>query len=175
MDRLLQEFEQAIRDRDGNLYRVYLYGRSRPGDTWQGWLVFERDGQRLSTPVETTQPNAEAVIYWATGLTDAYFDGALERARGAHDVDTTPIPAPDPVVSVDRETRDQRREDLERSILDVIRLHGNERMLTQVIFDELPHAHADIVRALEHLEKSHRLLVRHTDQGNDWVELIRQS
>lgn len=82
MERLLQEFADPIRDSRGNRYKVYVYGNSRPGDTWQGWLVFERlsDGKRLTTGIETTQPNADAVLYWATGLTDAYFDGALERA-----------------------------------------------------------------------------------------------
>ena len=51
MERLLQEFEQPVRDTGGILYRVYLYGRSRPADTWQGWLVFERttDRQRFAT------------------------------------------------------------------------------------------------------------------------------
>lgn len=83
MERLLQEFEQTVTDGSGTIYRVFLFGRSRPGDTWQGFLVFERlaDGERFATDVETTQPNAKAIEYWATGLTGAYFDGALERAR----------------------------------------------------------------------------------------------
>ncbi|HYU25699.1 MAG TPA: hypothetical protein VEO74_10880 [Thermoanaerobaculia bacterium] len=82
MEQLLQQFEKPITDRGEASYTVYLYGRSRPADTWQGWLVFERasDGKRFATDVETTQSNAEAILYWATGLTDAYFDGALERA-----------------------------------------------------------------------------------------------
>ena len=86
MERLLQEFERRITDDQGTIYRVFLFGRSRPADTWVGWLVFERisDGQRFSTDVETTQPNAEAVVYWATGLTDIYFDGALVRAMTPH-------------------------------------------------------------------------------------------
>lgn len=47
-----------------------------------GLAEFERttDGRRFSTDVETTQPNAEALLYWSTGLTAAYFEGALERA-----------------------------------------------------------------------------------------------
>lgn len=177
MDRLLQEFEQPIRDRDGLVYRVYLYGRSRPGDTWQGWLVFERgsDQQRLSTPVETTQPNAEAVLYWATGLTDAYVDGALERAKKDSAIDSTSptlVAVPEPVVGGDSATHRQRLADLESAILDVFRLHGMQRLLTQTLFDELPHAHADIVRALEDLEKQRGLVSRRTEEGNDWVVLL---
>jgi hypothetical protein len=82
MDQLLQQFEALVDDGAGNRYAVYLYGRSRPGDTCQGWLVFERtsDGRRFSTPAETTQPNMEAVAYWGTGLSATYFDGALQRA-----------------------------------------------------------------------------------------------
>lgn len=176
MDQLLQEFETPIRDREGNLHRVYLYGRGRPGDTWQGWLVFEQAGVRLSTPVETTQPNAEAVLYWASGLTEAYFDGALERARkGATGTgavaESVPEPLPEPVVGVDHETHRRRLEALEAEILDVFRVHGLTRLRTQTLFDELPHAHADIVRALEGLEKQHGALSRKTEEGNDWIEL----
>ena len=42
VERLLQEFERRITDDTGTIYRVFLYGRSRPADTWVGWLVFER-------------------------------------------------------------------------------------------------------------------------------------
>jgi hypothetical protein len=89
MERLLQ-FERPIADATGASYNVSVYGRSRPSDTWQGWLVFERttDGKRFSTDVETTQPNAEAIVYWATGLTDTYFDGALQRAQKQAEGDT---------------------------------------------------------------------------------------
>ena len=81
MERLLQ-FERPIKDAEGTAYDILVYGRSRPHDTWQGWLVFERvsDRKRFATEAETTQPSAEAIVYWATGLTDTYFDGALHRA-----------------------------------------------------------------------------------------------
>src|ERR1051326_3266274 len=67
MDEILQQFEQPVIDESGERYAVYLYGRSRPGDTWQGWLVFERqnDGRRYATGVETTQPNRQAILYRA--------------------------------------------------------------------------------------------------------------
>jgi hypothetical protein len=86
VEQLLHEFEHPFTDRDGASYRVLVYGRSRPSDTWQGWLVFERasDGARFSTEPETTQSNADAVRYWASGLETAYFEGALERARNGN-------------------------------------------------------------------------------------------
>ena len=91
----LQEFEQRITGADGERYSVHLYGRSRPADTWQGWLVFvrQRDNRRFATPVETTQPNAEAIVYWSSGLTDVYFEGALQRAMAPETVIPQP-PAP---------------------------------------------------------------------------------
>ena len=84
MEKLLQEFEHTVTDASGAVYKIFAYARSRPGDTWQGFLVFETaDGRRFQTDVETTQPNEEAVLYWATGLSEAYFEGALERAMHA--------------------------------------------------------------------------------------------
>ena len=157
MDTLLQQFETPVAGKDGDRYVAYLYGRDRPGDTWQGWIVFERvrDGQRFSTLVETTQPNAQAVLYWGTGLTEAYFDGALERAL--HPVQYKPTRSP--------------LSHVEHDVLRHFAAHGSDRVLMQNLFDEIPHAHADIVRAVEDLEQRERMLVRRTEEGNDWVFL----
>jgi hypothetical protein len=53
-----------------------------PGGTWQGWLEFvpRGGGAAIRSPRETTQPNRIDVIYWATGLSDVYLQGALKRA-----------------------------------------------------------------------------------------------
>ncbi|HLM57876.1 MAG TPA: hypothetical protein VK422_17355 [Pyrinomonadaceae bacterium] len=46
------------------------------------------------------------------------------------------------------------------------------RLLTREVFGGDPrYANADIVRAFEALEKQHRLLVRFTEEGDDWVQL----
>ena len=47
----------------------------------------------LRSARETTQPNRADALYWATGLTAVYLEGALDRAR-------KPLtrPAPDPVL-----------------------------------------------------------------------------
>lgn len=172
MERLLQQFEGIITARDGETYVAYLYGRSRPADTWQGWLVFERvrDGQRFATDTETTQPNAQAIIYWATGLTDAYFDGALDRAlRPSPQRPAVAVTLPDNAT-----TRSARLAAIENEILAVFRRHRVPTVLTQVVLDSLPHAHADVVRALEILEKQPRLLVRRTEEGSDWLFLTEE-
>lgn len=178
MERLLQEFEKPITDQSGTVYRVHLFGRSRPADTWQGWLVFERlsDGQRFATGVETTQPNAEAVVYWASGLTNAYFDGALDRALRPAGAETFPLEAPKRIVDElsDAETRQRRLVALERAVIAAFTRHQVTRLLTRTVMDELSHAHADVVRALEDLEKQGGLLIRRTEEGNDFLFLTRR-
>ena len=177
MERLLQQFEQAIRDTTGASYRVYLHGRSRPANTWQGWLVFERlsDGQRFATDVETTQPNAEAIVYWATGLSGTYFDGALSRALRPSRRDHPSIVVPEPIVGGldDSGTRRKRLAKLERAVLACFSRRQTERLLTKTVLDDLQYAHADVVRALEDLEKQGGLLVRRTKDGNDWLLLTQ--
>jgi hypothetical protein len=175
VERLLQ-FERLITDATGTTYNIYVYGRNRPSDTWQGWIVFERttDGQRFPTDVETTQPNAEAIVYWATGLTETYFEGALQRAQNPIERDAILV-TPEPIVDgrVDSETRRHRLADLERAVLGVFVHHRVARLPIQTLFDHLPHAHADVVRALEDLEKEGRLLTRRTEHGNDWLFLTQ--
>ena len=173
MEQVLQHFEKAVRDSAGAAYRVYVYGRSRPGDTWQGWLVFERmgDGRRFSTGVETTQPSSQAIVYWAGGLSEAYFEGALRRAMKPAAIESRTLRVPPPVVSGDRDIHRKRLASLEREVLDCFRRHDTRRLTTQTLFDELPHANADVVRALEDLEKQGGLVDRRTEEGSDWVFL----
>lgn len=175
MERLLQQFEKPIADASGVLYTVYLYGRSRPGDTWQGWLSFERvsDGRRFVTDVETTQSNAEGILYWATGLTDAYFDGALERAQHSEQPQKPVVSRHVSLVDdlADTQTRRRHLADLERAVLACLMRHRTTRLTSQAIFDEVAAANADVVRALEDLEKQGGMVIRRTEQGNDLVFL----
>ena len=174
MDQLLQQFEKPVLDKNGVGYSVFLYGRSRPGDTWQGWLVFERsnDGKRFATDVETTQPNADAVLYWASGLSHAYFDGALERALRSRQADRHAVSAPAPLgASVDSAMRKRRLGKIESAVLSCFQQHRSARLRTDILMNELPYAHADTIRALEDLEKNGGLLVRRTEEGSDWLFL----
>jgi hypothetical protein len=45
------------------------------------------------------------------------------------------------------------------------------RLRTSVLFDHTEFANADLVRAFEVLEQDRRLLVRHSVDGSDWLEL----
>lgn len=71
---------------------------------------------------------------------------------------------------------DRRRLDqIERYVLGFFQEHKRTRILAQDLFDDTSEfANADLVRALEDLEKRQRLLVRHTSEGNDYISLTPQ-
>jgi hypothetical protein len=79
---VLVEFEDAVADETGRTFRARVCGREDGSNIWEGWIEFEpvAGGVVLRTPRETTQPNLPDLEYWATGLTEAYLEGALERA-----------------------------------------------------------------------------------------------
>ena len=84
MDELIQEFVSEVADADGHVYTARAIGRQRTGRTvWEGWFEFAPLGGRgivRRSQVETTQPNREALVYWASGIERVYLEGALERA-----------------------------------------------------------------------------------------------
>ena len=64
---------------------------------------------------------------------------------------------------------------VEDYVLGFFRRRGETRVLVREIFDSSPEiANADIVRAFEDLEKRQRALVRHTEEGDDWVSLTAE-
>ena len=81
MAELIQTYAETLRDARGDEYTVYAYGEAREDGNWEGWLEFHSAaGAVLRTNRETTQPNREALAYWASGLEPVYFDGAFARA-----------------------------------------------------------------------------------------------
>ena len=80
MDEVIHEHPHPIAA-SGITWRVTVHGEPRADGTWWGWIEFVSDGTRKRTGQETSQPNRDALAYWATGLEDVYFDGALARAR----------------------------------------------------------------------------------------------
>ena len=65
-----------------------------------------------------------------------------------------------------------RLERIESYILGYFQSKQHTRILAKDLFDStVEYANADIVRALEDLEKKQRLLVRHTTEGNDYISL----
>jgi hypothetical protein len=83
MDEQIHEFTSEVTDPDGHVYRARALGRQRKDGTWVGWLEFAPRGGRglkRKTGIETTQPNRDALEYWAGGIEPVYLEGALERA-----------------------------------------------------------------------------------------------
>ena len=69
----------------------------------------------------------------------------------------------------------QRLKQIERYVLGFIKEQQHTRILAKELFASTSvYANADIVRALEDLEKKERLLVRHTSEGNDYISLTAQ-
>ena len=71
---------------------------------------------------------------------------------------------------------DKRRlEQIEIYVIGFFQARQQTRILAKELFDSTTtFANADIVRALEDLEKKERLLVRHTTEGNDYISLTQQ-
>ena len=95
MSEILVQFDEKIPGSDGVEYFVRALTRQRPDNLWEGCLEFtpaRDDGEVVRSGRETTQPNRDAVMYWAQGLTRVYLMGALERAL-----------APTPAIERDRE------------------------------------------------------------------------
>ena len=70
---------------------------------------------------------------------------------------------------------DKRRlEQIETYVLGFFKGHRRTQILAKELFASTTYANADLVRAMEALEKTHRLLVRHTSEGNDYVSLTPQ-
>jgi hypothetical protein len=71
---------------------------------------------------------------------------------------------------------DKRRlEQIEKYVLGFFQAQERTHILAKELFASTnSFANADLVRALEDLEKKQRLLVRHTKEGNDYVSLTAQ-
>jgi len=66
-------------------------------------------------------------------------------------------------------------EQIESYVINFFQEQGQSRILARELFDSTAaYANADLVRALEDLEKKERLLVRHTTEGNDYISLTNE-
>ena len=81
MAELIQTYVETVRDPRGVEYVAHVYGEGRDDGTWEGWLEFHSAlGAVRRTTRETTQPDRDALAYWASGLEPIYLEGALARA-----------------------------------------------------------------------------------------------
>jgi hypothetical protein len=84
MAEILVALSDVLADEDGQTYTPQAVGAETPLGQWEGWIEFIPldGGPPAISPRETTQPNRTAAVYWATGLTPIYLEGALARALG---------------------------------------------------------------------------------------------
>jgi len=105
MAEVLVEYSDVVIASGSRRYMARACGAPVPSGQWQGWLEFidVESGDAVRSPRETTQPNRTDTVYWATGLTGVYLEGALNRAlhpavRTPRRGEATPVfdePAPD--------------------------------------------------------------------------------
>ena len=101
MAEVLVEFSDPITDSDGITYSARACGAEADNGHWQGWIEFiPFDGtEPIRSGRETTQPNRTDTLYWATGLTSVYLEGALDRALNPLVVRAAPRPLDPPAYS----------------------------------------------------------------------------
>jgi hypothetical protein len=83
MAEVLVEYADSIVGENGAEYVARACGAETDNGMWHGWLEFVNtdSAEVLRSGRETTQPNRADTVYWATGLTPVYLEGALQRAR----------------------------------------------------------------------------------------------
>jgi hypothetical protein len=150
MAEVLVEFDAAFRGPQGQRYAPRACARVADDGLWEGWLEFSDldTGEVIRSGRETTQPSRADTMYWATGLTRVYLEGALvralapaRRAEPTH-VDVEPAfdrPAP-PFAPIEVA--------VSRAVLDPFEVYAQgERVLRQELSAlDIDHLHA-IVRA----------------------------
>ena len=97
MAEVLMQFQEPLSEPTGTFYTARVCGRAAPdGAGWEGWIEFVPDDGSpvLRSQRETRQSDRDALLYWATGLTQVYLEGALGRTL-------EPVRAPRPAVHVE--------------------------------------------------------------------------
>ena len=150
MAEVLVEFDAAFPGPGGAAYAPRACAREGEDGRWEGWLEFSDldSGAVVRSARETTQPTRDGVMYWATGLTRVYLEGALDRALAgarvvtSREVDVEPVfdsPAPSLIVDVPS---------VPRAVLDPFAVYAQgEHVLRQELAAlDVDHLHA-IVKA----------------------------
>ena len=96
MAEVLVAYNDYIEDPQGR-YRARAVGRHAADGMWEGWLEFvpfDSATDVLVSGVESRQPERVHLVYWATGLSPVYLEGALHRARNPPTVRVSTIERP---------------------------------------------------------------------------------
>jgi hypothetical protein len=93
MAEVLLEFADPVSTADGGQYVARACGGEMAGGMWEGWVEFlpVDGGEPLCSARATTQPNRQDTLYWASGLTPIYLEGALRRTLEPAPIRTVPV------------------------------------------------------------------------------------
>jgi hypothetical protein len=96
MAEVLMKFAEPVLSAERKLYEAQATGAEMRDGRWESWIEFTPldGGTPVRSPRETTQPNRVDTVYWASGLTGIYLEGALARALRRPVVTTTPPTEP---------------------------------------------------------------------------------
>ena len=115
MAEVIHVFSSLIGD-GHSAYLAQVCGRPA-GNIWEGWIEFVSRSEVRRTRRETTQPNRDALAYWASGLSPTYLEGALNRA-GEHERPLRQAPAPEPYFTGPAPSLAGGRPEIDRAVLD---------------------------------------------------------
>jgi hypothetical protein len=82
MAEVLMSYDTPVIAPEGR-YHARAIGRLAEDRMWEGWFEFQpldTDGPVIVGSVESRQPEAHDLAYWATGITPVFLEGALDRA-----------------------------------------------------------------------------------------------
>jgi len=148
MAEVLVQFTERIAAEDGRLYLPQALGGIADDGLWEGWIEFVApSGNSVRTRRETEQPNRDALVYWAEGLTVAYLEGALQRALTPR---TVTVPAEHTASSSNSSRRSPWRPVVAtpRAILDPFTSYGEGEKLLRGQLAALSHDHlVNIIKA----------------------------
>jgi hypothetical protein len=83
MAEVLMEYDTVVSADDGSRWVAQACGRPFEMRVWEGWIEFlplDPEHVPVRSRRETTQPNRDELVYWASGLSPVYLKGALKRA-----------------------------------------------------------------------------------------------
>lgn len=163
MAETLLDFAASVRDADGAVYDARACGTEVAGGLWEGWIEFvpRNGGVPLRSPRETTQPNRTDLVYWATGLTPVYLEGALWRAQHPLQISRAAAPRPPAFSEPARPGAVSAGNETTHSVLDPFSVYEKGETLLRTQLGSLAAWHlVNIIRDYELSDEDPALLAR---------------
>ena len=175
---VIQHYSQQLQGEHEVKYSVLANGRGKLWSIWEyRWILCLR---HQSTYLHTDREYSARQSCVAYEQRPACFEDALHpqaERKGASRMEWQLQPDSEINCAFESEEEESimerlKLEEMEEYILAHFRMRATGRLLAKDVFDSTQeYANADLVRALEDLEKKKRLFVRYTNEGSDWIQL----